>query len=343
MFRHNHSSSTSSGKSGSDVKMEDCSERRASGLLKRSSYSGASTDVLQFRGCAADIKRANRILDIVERQKWDLLIRQLKNKSNAKLAHEIRDTSGLSLLSLALTSDAPVKVIRALLAISPLVAVQTDQYGATPLHLACLNGVSSEVVSLICSLDEGKSASMVDHNNYTVLHHAVEHACLAIQQRYENQSDYGSYEMSSEESVEDDLNCIKVIKILCEVAPDQIYVRNKDNDDTPLDIPSVVLYEIGPHFSPKGQARIRAIHQIMRNISIKMYSKNRRMWERDGYRPIDFTIKSTCSRSAPSLTPSVMSDSIKSSTTGGTSKIQAWHTIDKQLSITSETDNMSQT
>jgi len=367
MFRFQNKSSTSFhskistalGKSNADVEMEDCTDLQASGLRKRplslgscrsnASSSNKTDHSIDIGECTVtvEMKRSRqKMLGLVQRGKWDVLIKELKKKSNEKISREVRDASGLSLLGVALASDAPANVVEAILNVVPESTGIVDVYGATPLHLACLNGTTYEIVSLILSHDNGSSARILDHENYTALHHAVEYACMMIKSRYINETDYGSYEdMSSLESIEEELDEYKkIVEILCQKVPEQVHVLNKDNDDAPLDIPNVVLYKIGNNLPVKGRERMRDMHRILKTTSIAEYQRKKKQWERNGFRATDCkTSSSTSFESEPSLASSHTSNSNKSKLTGTTSKQTTWIAIDEQLSLATMDENVTMT
>ncbi len=182
------------------------------------------------------------------------------------------DSSGLSPLTLFVTSFAPIEIIELMLQYDPASTLRTDAFGATPLHLACLNGTTASIVKLIIDHDQGRSARIVDQDKYSVLHHAVEYICLLVERRVSLPAN-GSISIFSEHS-----EYMQIVQYLCDVAPEMVFHRIKDSGDTPLDIPHIILCR---HPDPDSREckRIRDIHKILRATSVKLYMEKKKRWE----------------------------------------------------------------
>ena len=213
-----------------------------------------------------------------------------------------QEQTGLTPLGLAISSFAPFDVIESMLKAYPESTTIVDIYGASPLHLACLNGTNPDVVRLFLQYDQGKCVRIVDNQNYTVLHHAVEYVCLLIQKRYQSPE-------FDEENVSIATECgdyLEIIKLLCELYPEMIHFHTHDNNDTPLDIPQVLLSNIGP-MNPKNQGMIRRmteIYGLLKRTSIYVYKKQKKCWEESVDRSKMLTDEVMCDKSLPSMTSS---------------------------------------
>lgn len=210
-----------------------------------------------------------------------------------------QDKTGLTPLGLAVSSFAPFDVIESMLKAYPESATIVDLYGATPLHIACLNGTTPDVVRLFLQYDQGKSVRIVDNQNYTVLHHAVEYACLLIQKRYNSPE----FDMDNISIATECDNYSEIIQLLCNLYPEMIHFTTYDNNDSPLDIPQVLLSNIDP-LRPKNQEIIRRMNEIydlLKRTSIYVYKNQKKFWEESVDRSKMETDEVLCDQSLPSM------------------------------------------
>ena len=94
----------------------------------------------------------------IENQKWKKLRRMLKRSNGKDLCRE-RDDSGLTLLGMALGFEAPLDIIQSILAMDPSQITATDFFGASPLHVACLNAASPEAVKYLVQFSKETKSS----------------------------------------------------------------------------------------------------------------------------------------------------------------------------------------
>mmetsp|Transcript_20699 Transcript_20699/g.23998 ORF Transcript_20699/g.23998 Transcript_20699/m.23998 type:complete len:273 (+) Transcript_20699:100-918(+) len=233
-------------------------------------------------------KNHTHLIHLCKAGKWNALIKVIRSTPRAVL-QELTFSSGLNLFAIAVSANAPEEVVRELLTLCPESTVEVDQYGATPLHLACLNGTTPEVVSMICQHDNGQSARILDKDDSTPLHNAVEYGCMVIKKRHgkktfadvESKSKTSSMPSTSENSIlSEHREYLTIIKILCDVHPGQVHVATKNAQDTPLDIPHVVL--LCNDVSREGHERICEIYSVLRETSIKIWREKKRHCETAG-------------------------------------------------------------
>lgn len=254
-------------------------------------------------------RKALELFRLIEKCKWEKVKRFIKsNKSH--LSHMI-DPSGLSPLSLAVSSNAPLSIIREMIIADPRGATKADNFGATPLHLACLNGTTPDIIRLILDSDGGKSARAVDRDDYTVLHHAVEYVCLLIERRYTSKNDMYSSSLESSDSIRSEHeDYLEIIKQLCRTAPEMVNKVTKDSGDTPLDIPQIIMMK---NSGTKGErdARLTEVYRLLRETSIYVYRTKKKQWEIDGStsRESQCDDVMACENSLPSLTSSSLASS----------------------------------
>mmetsp|Transcript_28070 Transcript_28070/g.34659 ORF Transcript_28070/g.34659 Transcript_28070/m.34659 type:complete len:276 (+) Transcript_28070:180-1007(+) len=229
------------------------------------------------------------LIHLCKAGKWNALIKVIRSTPRAVL-QELTFSSGLNLFAIAVSTSAPEEVVRELLTLCPQSTVEVDLYGATPLHLACLNGTTPEVVSMICQHDNGQSARILDKDDSTPLHNAVEYGCMVIKKRHgkktfadvESKSKTSSMPSSSENSIQTEHEeYMSIIKILCNAYPGQVHTATKGAKDTPLDIPHVVL--LHNNIPREGRNRILEIYSVLQEISVQFWRSKKRQWELEGH------------------------------------------------------------
>ena len=193
----------------------------------------------------------------IEGQKWKKL-RKILARNAGKEQRTERDESGLSLLGMALGFEAPLDIIKAILAMDPAQAGSRDFYGATPLHVACLNGASLEAV-LYLLLTKKELASTLDKDRRIPLHHAVECLC-----RNEIDFDQG----------------LEVINALLNAHPSSIHHSDKHRD-SPIDL--VQLARIDTESDSKDSKRLEKLYSILRDMGVEVYKTKKLRWEAIGY------------------------------------------------------------
>lgn len=192
---------------------------------------------------------------LVEAQKWNKL-RKVIRKNEKNLTE--RDGSGLSLLGMALGFDAPMDIIKLILDMDRSQASATDLFGATPLHIACLNGASHETISYLLQSRQGL-AQIHDRDRRIPLHHMVECLCR-------DEIDF--------------TEGLHILKLLTSSYPDGIYSSDKFKD-TPIDLVQVARMEEDP--SSEEYERLTRIYRVLRSIGILVYRQQKMQWEADGF------------------------------------------------------------
>jgi hypothetical protein len=204
-------------------------------------------------GESSDSEEPPYLFQLIENQKWSKLRRCLGSPRGPALCQE-KDRSELTCLALALSYDAPLAVIQDLVSICPNLATAKDEYGATPLHLACLNGASFDCIMFMAQ-NYDESVRELDHDLRAPLHHAVEHASQPGQK---------------------DTSYTQVIELLCKAAPELIHMRDSAGD-TPLDLVQIV--KISTKISSAEYNRLHLIYEQFKKTSILVYRETTRQWE----------------------------------------------------------------
>lgn len=260
----------------------------------------------------------------MEKGKWGKVRKILK--ASGRNIRDAVDASGLTPLALAVSYQAPENIVREILSADPESPLQVDSFGATPLHLACLNGTTPDIVRMIICQDNGQSAKAVDHDNYSVLHHAVEYICIRIDNWYENAMDLADSKSLESDSFDAEFeDYLEIIKLICYKAPQTVHCKTNDSGDTPLDIPNIILLKpTSKH--PQMQERLLEVYRLLKKTSVHVYREQRRVWEGARARgnkagvqcdgSIPSIMSSTASLSAVSQSLSLFKDSLNSNETG---------------------------
>eukprot|EP00979_Chaetoceros_neogracilis_P002601 scaffold435_cov275-Chaetoceros_neogracile.AAC.53 len=193
----------------------------------------------------------------IERKKWTKLRKILARKAGTDRCTE-RDESGLSLLGMAFGFEAPLDIIKSILEMDPTQADSRDSFGASPLHVACLNGASAEAVLYLLHKCQHLSSSM-DKDRRIPLHHAAECLC-----RDEIEFNEG----------------IQIINALVDVYPDSIHASDKLRD-SPIDIVQLARYHARP--DSKDSNRLAQLYLVLKDISVRVYKLNKDKSEEEGY------------------------------------------------------------
>jgi len=257
-------------------------------------------------------RKALELFRLIDKCKWEKVKRFIKS-NKSQLQHMV-DPSGLSPLSLAVSSNAPLSIIRELLMADPQGVSKTDNFGATPLHLACLNGTTPDIIRLIMDSDGGKSAHVVDRDDYTVLHHAVEYVCLMVERRYTSCNNVYSMSNESSDSIRSEHeDYLEIIKLLCRTAPEMVNKVTKDSGDSPLDIPQIIMMKKSGSKCERD-TRLKEVYRLLRETSIYEYRTKKKQWEHEGSSLRESSCCSTvvCENSLPSLTSSSLASSLLS-------------------------------
>lgn len=109
--------------------------------------------------------------------KWKRVRQILKTKGAIEQVKSFDSYKGVTILSMACSLNPPVDVIKALLSIEPLHSLQVDSYGMLPLHIACMNGASSDAIEVLLNHDEGACVQAIDMFKRTPLHYAAQYVC----------------------------------------------------------------------------------------------------------------------------------------------------------------------
>lgn len=210
-----------------------------------------------------EMKDKPKHFELIVKQRWRKLSHFLNSRKGNELIRE-RDGSNLNCLSLSLGYQAPIEIIEKMIQMDPQLALEKDSFGATSLHVACLNGTPVNLVNVLLQ-HHHDLAYEVDLDHRGPLHHAVEYAC--------------EREVSHHDDYTHD-TYIDVIHTVCKAAPEMLYCCD-NMGETPIDAVQVMkakCKESGPRYE-----KLQLIYLELTDQSIQLYRENKRRWELEGY------------------------------------------------------------
>ena len=200
------------------------------------------------------------LFQYVVRKKWKKLCRLLKRKKGDYIEIcKASDSTGLSLFGFAIASGAPNDVLDTILKIDPTQSHSADCFGATPLHIACLNGAPVRAIKYLIKI-RGELVKAQDIDLRVPLHHAVE--CL----------------VRDEISFHDGIECIQR---LCDADSTLIHSTDKYSD-SPIDLLQGAISLMNIRQNKRYDALYK-LYNFLTELSIKEHKRKKLFWESQGY------------------------------------------------------------
>ena len=229
------------------------------------------------------------IFTLIEEQNWKKLRRHL-NSARAARSCKARVDSNLTCLGMALGYQAPVDIIENIIKKDNTLLTERDVYGATALHVACLNGTRCDLIEVLLQYCPSL-AQTLDYDMRAPLHHSIEFACQS--------------EMAEEQY-------LKTVLLLCNNAPGMVHC-NDHMGETPIDLVQYTKSKLSP-LSPEHK-RLDKLYNILKELSIKIYLELKRGWELEGHFKNSCNLKSQQdqSQSIPSRSSTIESGSLGAS------------------------------
>mmetsp|Transcript_1481 Transcript_1481/g.1958 ORF Transcript_1481/g.1958 Transcript_1481/m.1958 type:complete len:334 (-) Transcript_1481:2025-3026(-) len=205
------------------------------------------------------------IFQLIEDQQWKELRKCLRSEKGYELCQE-RDSSKLNCLSMALGCNAPLFIVEEMVETDVTLATAKDNYGATAIHVACLNGAQVELINYLLCYYEDDIAKDLDYDGRSALHHAVENFLTAAAEDEEEQQHETASSMS-------------LLQRLCEAAPEMVYVQDQGKT-TPIDM--VQVAKVQTIVESKLYKRLDTIYNLLKYTGIQVYMDNKKRWEEEG-------------------------------------------------------------
>ncbi len=236
--------------------MEDLVDTEMKSIGKSS---GQSSDG-SFRPLSLNADQEHPALfQYVAKKRWKKLRKFLKRRKGDYIEKcKERDSTGLSLFGYAVASGAPNDVLDAIIKVEPSQFYSPDHFGATPLHIACLNGAPLRTVKYLIKISQGELVRARDSDARVPLHHSVE--CVA-----RGEMPYG-----------DAIECIQRL-----YDADTSLIHASDNySDSPIDIAQIAISRTK---SKEMYNTVYKLYQFLTSLSIKEYKRKKNIWENEGY------------------------------------------------------------
>lgn len=195
----------------------------------------------------------SKIFEYIEDKAWKKIYKLLTGRSAKKLCAMI-ETSGLTVLSACVGVGAPFHILDQILKLDPDQYLKTDCFGATALHIACLNGQEYEIIEYLLDRCPDMAFIVDSEAARTPLHHITE--CLCI----------GEIDVVSGK---------KVILKLFEINPSAIFQTDKYGD-TPIDI-----VQISRNIRSEHEQYLYDLYSFMRELAILVYTRKKLSWEQN--------------------------------------------------------------
>lgn len=195
------------------------------------------------------------LFQYAEKEKWRKIRRALFRPRAALLVKE-RDSTGLTFLGLCVGLDAPIDILVRILAIHPEQAFEVDYFGASALHIACLNGASAQAVQLLTDVCKGL-VSTVDADDRLPIHHTAD--CLCRDEMDVNR-------------------CVDVMRLMLNIEPEIINARDKYGD-TPVDLIQRARCE--ETNSEEIDYNLKRVYCFLRDTYVQLWRIKKLHWEKE--------------------------------------------------------------
>ena len=220
------------------------------------------------------------VMDHFADQNWNHIRNILKSPEQREKIGRHKDELNTPVLSLAMGFMAPLDIIQHLYQSNPASIFETDDYGASVLHIACINSASDTCIDYILSqtgVNERELATKLDRDDRCALHHAVECACFGREDSLHTRS----YLNTTDEEKESYLN---VIRRVIRAAPEML--NKYDNESlTPIDMVQRIKVDTSTTVIKEYQ-RLDEIYQVLQKASVAYYRERKRAWEKSGYNTV---------------------------------------------------------
>eukprot|EP01083_Nonionella_stella_P075647 205698_1 len=271
--------------------------------------------MMQDNGLIGIVGVKSKLVKLICKKKWAKVKKLLKSRAGISQARQC-DAFRTAPLAVAVVQQPPLEIIEMLIAIDPSQPLHMDCYGMIPLHGACRNGASAEIVKALLQCNNGAGARAADLRSRTPLHYCMEYICNPLYQvqttndgdgngrgdryrdhRYHREeldlessvtslstfqqtefSESGTILSMSPEEFEDQL---AVVKDLVSIAPKAVLCPDS-NGNTPIDI--LQDCKASRTRGPKWE-RADIMCEYLRKNSVEVYKKEKAKHEMAGYDP----------------------------------------------------------
>lgn len=285
-----------------------------------------------------------KLVKLICKKKWAKVKKLLKSRAGSVQARQF-NTYQTSPLGIAVMQQPPLEIVEMLIAIDESLVFHMDCYGMIPLHIACRNGASSEVIDALLKCNNGAGAQVTDAGSRTPLHYCMEYICNPLYQGMQTSTirggDYNGHGSRDHRHHRDDLDLessvtslstfqqtelsesgtilsmspeefedyLVIVKELVSIAPNTVLYPDS-NGDTPIDI--LQDCKATRTRGPKWE-RADIMCEYLRKNSVEVYKKEKAKYEMAGFDP---RLNRACTKGSGSKPPSTTSTNASSTLSG---------------------------
>ena len=195
------------------------------------------------------------IIDCIREGDWVTFCELIETPSGIEIVKRKTDETKLTILGMVLGSRAPYDVVEKVIDIHPAFVIKPDKFNALPIHVACLNGTTVQILQLL--LERGGIGTLrhSDSDGRVPLHHAVE---FATTKRLP-----GEIPVDEEE-------VFAVVEFLCNVAAETL--RNDDEKGKyPMCLAHIFIDAAHRIMDMNWAQRIDRVILLLRKSNIELY------------------------------------------------------------------------
>lgn len=197
------------------------------------------------------------LFHFIRQKEWDQL-RKILTSRKGRLYCQEKDSSNLTCIGLALAQSAPCDIISKIYELHPESIDVIDNFGATALHIGCLNGTPIENAEFIIKM-RPDFVTWLDCDQRSPLHHTVDFIC--------NDNEANIY------------TSIQILKYLCTLNTQVLHAQDK-NGVTPIDlVQNMKMKEYKEHKDSERYQRLHKIYQFLHKTNVEIYRKQKLQWE----------------------------------------------------------------
>lgn len=220
-----------------------------------STYSSFSNDNDSLSVFSLESTTSVGIIDSIRERDWASFSALIDTPAGIEKVRGKMDPTKMSVLGMVLGCKAPYHIVKRVIDIHPNLLIQPDELSALPIHIACLNGSSVEIIQLLVERGGIATIYYTDYDGRIPLHHAVE---FAVMKRLPKAKPV------------DEEEALALVQYLCNIAADTVH-----HDDyklkTPISIAHIFADKACKLADLNWMQRIDRVISCLRHTSIQLY------------------------------------------------------------------------
>ena len=196
------------------------------------------------------------IIDSIRERDWASFSALIDTPAGIEKVRGKMDPTKMSVLGMVLGCKAPYHIVKRVIDIHPNLLIQPDKLSALPIHIACLNGSSVEIIQLLVERGGIATIYYTDYDGRIPLHHAVE---FAVMKR-----------LPKAKPVVDEEEALVIVQYLYSIAADTVH-HNDYKLKTPISIAHIFADKAYKLADLNWMQRIDRVISGLRHTSIQLY------------------------------------------------------------------------